>query len=322
MDALLGLSPEKGLAEHQNERQERKQPKDYSNPSALALDLRSRTKFILCNYKEYRKAFASMSGCMDDSLQHHTSATMEEFKPFAEDVMEKVLSSSGLADLYDEVAQGSPSLSFSAFVFFMAGVSSEDLHEREVAEDALRQEQAMSEQRAMGEAEKDKERQDKEKADTEEAAARQKQEQEERARQETLAREQERALDRARREEEERRLRDEQEREEAAAREAALLQKRLEDEERRAAELKRKVQEQERQAAEEERQRKEREAAAAAEAEVVDDDASDDFLNNLLAEPSEVSADDEVADEASKPSGGDYEGDFEEATPRYNDDFE
>ena len=62
--------------------------------------------------------------------------------------------------------------------------------------------------------------------------------------------------------------------------------------------------------------------AAAAEAEVVDDDASDDFLNNLLAEPSEVSADDEVADEASKPSGGDYEGDFEEATPRYNDDFE
>ena len=53
-----------------------------------------------------------------------------------------------------------------------------------------------------------------------------------------------------------------------------------------------------------------------------DDDASDDFLNNLLAEPSEVSADDEVADEASKPSGGDYEGDFEEATPRYNDDFE
>ena len=89
------------------------------------------------------------------------------------------------------------------------------------------------------------------------------------------------------------------------------------------------MEEQEREAAaEEERERvqKEREAAAAAaaaaEAEVSDGD-DDDYLNNLLAEPSEISGDAEVADDTSKPSRtNEYEGDFEEVTPRYNDDFE
>ena len=95
LEALLGLSPEKDLGELQKEYRDRRSPRDYSSPSSLALDLRARTKRILRGgYREYRKAFASMCGSAgDNSLQHDTCATVRDFKPFVEDVLERVLPS-------------------------------------------------------------------------------------------------------------------------------------------------------------------------------------------------------------------------------------
>ena len=112
-------------------------PRDYNSPSPLALDLRKAIKNVFKNYAEYRAAFASMSGRLSgDDVYDDTTTDLAGFQPFAEDVLQRVIASSKIANLYDEVAKGEEKLSFAALVVFAEGVTPKELLDMQEAASA------------------------------------------------------------------------------------------------------------------------------------------------------------------------------------------
>ena len=73
-----------------------------------------------------------------DAVYSDTTTDLGGFQPFAEDVLQRVITSSKIADLYDEVAKGAESLSFAALVTFAEGVTPNELLKVEESTSAKR----------------------------------------------------------------------------------------------------------------------------------------------------------------------------------------
>ena len=138
LDELLGSPPKKASDYHSSRKERETKPKDYSTPSVLAQDLRTAIKSVLKNYTEYRAAFASMTGSASEGVYEDTTTDLTGFQPFAEDVLQRVITSSKIAELYDEVARGQESVSFKAFVTFAEGKSPIELLKAEESTSAKR----------------------------------------------------------------------------------------------------------------------------------------------------------------------------------------